>query len=92
MILFFEGLSIGAHLPGAVKKALAGAAAFSRTIWIKPESRRALPICLAFPPIITAKGNKKKRETKIATLYKMINTALQNYPEAFVVREKKNLS
>lgn len=60
IILFCDGLNIGSHLPCAVKEALAGAAAFSRTIWIKPKSRGALPIHLALPPIITA---KKKHNT-----------------------------
>lgn len=55
IILFRDGLNIGGHLPCAVKEALAGAAAFSCTIWIKPKSRGALPVRLALPPIITAK-------------------------------------
>jgi len=82
IILLCDGLNIGAHLPCAVKKTLAGAAALSCTIWIKPKSRRALPICLAFPPIITAKGNKKEQNT---TLHEMKNIATQNNPQAFVV-------
>lgn len=61
IILFCDGLNIGAHLPFAVKEALAAAAAFSRTIWIKPKSRGALPVCLAFPTVITAKRKKKTR-------------------------------
>lgn len=63
------GLNIRGHLPCAVKEALADAAAFSRTSWIKPKSWGALPICLAFPPIITAQKN--------TTLHKMINSANQ---------------
>lgn len=58
IILFGDGLNIGAHLPCAVKEALAAAAAFSHAIWIKPKSRGALPVCLAFPTVITAKKKK----------------------------------
>lgn len=54
-MLFCDGLNIGGHLPCAVKEALAGAAAFSSTIWIKPKSRGALPVRLALPTIITAR-------------------------------------
>lgn len=57
-MLFCDGLNIGGHLPCAVKEALAGAAAFSSTIWIKPKSRGALSISLALPPIITAKKTR----------------------------------
>ena len=82
IILFCDGLNIGAHLPFAVKEALAAAAAFSRTIWIKPKSRGALPVCLAFPTVITAKRKKKN-----TALHKMINTATQIVGplQAFVV-------
>lgn len=65
--MFVEGLHIGAHLPGAVKEALAGTAAFSHTIWIKPKSRRALPIRLALPPIVTAKIKQKQNKKKLKT-------------------------
>lgn len=64
IILFGDGLNIGAHLPCAVKEALAAAAAFSRTIWIKPKSRGALPVCLAFPTVITAKKRKPRHFIK----------------------------
>lgn len=58
IILFCDGLNIGGHLPSAVKKALAAAAAFSHTVWIKPKSWGALSVRLAFPPIITAKKTR----------------------------------
>lgn len=55
---------------------MAGAAAFSRTVWIKPKSRGAIPICLALPSIITAKA--KQNKTKQKKLHEMINTATQS--------------
>lgn len=55
IILFGDWMNIGGHLPCAVKEALAGATAFSRTAWIKPKSRGTIPIHLALPSIITAK-------------------------------------
>lgn len=64
IIMFVERLNIGAHLPCAVKEALAGAAAFSHTIWIKPKSRRALPIRLALPAIVTAKIKQKQTKKR----------------------------
>ena len=68
--MFGDGLNIGGHLPCAVKKALAGAAAFSNPVWIEPKSWGALPVRLALPAIVTAK--------KDMTLHKMINTAPSN--------------
>lgn len=77
--LFCDGLNIEGHLPCAVKKALAGAAALSCPIWIKPKSRGTLSIHLALPPIITAR--------KHTPLHKMINSSTQIiwHVQAFVV-------
>lgn len=49
------------HSPCAVEEALAGAAAFSHAIGIKPEGRRAVSIRLAFPPVIAAQIQGRSR-------------------------------
>lgn len=85
IILFCDGLNTRGHLPCAIKKALAGAAAFSRTIWIKPKSRRALPIRLAFPSIITANKTWHFINDKHCTSNNLASTSFCSGANAFTV-------